>query len=145
MPRVPIGQKPGRRETPAPPGVESIIIKSRPFVEVDVVYGRDEIPTAAALRGAVVKTRVVVPSDLRARWESEGADALRSALATAHHAYPPEVRVEREEVQTERRVVRATDPEAAFSEFVDGLGLKAADLAAVREVGLEIMHDVDIL
>ena len=120
----------------------SVIIPQRRFVDVDLSFegNLDEV-LDLDLSGAVVRVRISVPSEQRARWEDGFSERLDEALEAAHHAYPPEVSFLRTDEESERRVIVAKDPESAFREYVEGLRVDEADREIVIAEGVEVLQE----
>ena len=128
-------------------GVEPVshVIPSRPLLQFSVIYGEEDFPEEEDVRGAVVKASVRVPEERRARWEAEGADALRALLSAAEFAYPPEINLQEEGAMEEVRTLSARDPEEALREFVGGLGIPEGDAALVLEEGVDVLRACNIV
>jgi len=128
-----------RRPTRPPLPYTSHAVAVRGFVDLDVDYDGDA-PDLGDVGDAIVRVRVSIPPEHRARWEAEGADNLAAALGDAHFAYPPEIDLRFDE-QAERRVIATTAPDEALSAYLEGLeGLDEDFADLVFDLGVECLE-----
>ena len=128
------------------PEKESRRFEVVPFVDLQIVVGKDEIPNPQDLQGSVVRTKVVVPPEQRAQWEEDGGiEKLRKVLEQAGYAYPIDVEIRKDVVAAERRVIKDTQPEKALREYVSAMGIPEGDAALVIDEGVAILQECGLI